>query len=57
MKLFNKFLFDSKINNTSTFQDITENMSKNKTIINKTIILNQRKLKTITEQSIRTALR
>ena len=57
MKLFNKFLFDSKINNTTTFQDITENMSKNKTIINKTIILNQRKLKTVTEQSIRTALR
>ena len=57
MKLFNKFLFDSKINNTSTFQDITENMSKNKTIINKTIMLNQRKLKTVTEQSIRTALR
>jgi hypothetical protein len=57
MKLFNKFLFDSKINNASTFQDITENMSKNKTIINKTIMLNKRKLKTITEQSIRTALK
>ena len=57
MKLFNKFLFDSKINKTSTFQDITENMSKNKTIMNKTIMLNKRKLKTITEQSIRTVLR
>lgn len=57
MKLFNKFLFDSKINKTSTFQDITENMSRNKTIMNKTIMLNKRKLKTITEQSIRTVLR
>ena len=57
IKLFNKFLFDSKINNSATFQDITENMSKNKTIINKTIMLNKRRLNSITEQSIRTVLR
>jgi len=57
MKLFNKFLFDSKINNTNTFQDITENMSKNKTIINKTIMLNQRKLRSVTEKSIRSVLK
>ena len=57
IKLFNKFLFNTNINQSSTFQEIVENMEKNKASIDRSIKINERKLNSITEKSIRTTLR
>ena len=54
IKRFNKFLFDSKINQVSTFQKLSENIARHKNIIDKSIMFNQRKLRSITEKTIRT---
>ena len=57
IKLFNKFLFNTNINQSSTFQEIVENMEKNKASIDRSIKINERKLNSVTEKSIRTTLR
>lgn len=53
IKLFNKFLFDSKLNKAETFDAITDNIETNKKEINKSIMINQRKIRSLTEKTIR----
>lgn len=57
IKLFNKFLFDSKLNKPETFDAITDNIETNKKQINKAIIINQRNIRSLTEKTIRNIVR
>ena len=57
IKLFNKFLFNPDKNKINTFMQLTENIEKNKNEMNKSIIKNQHKLKSITNTTIRTERR
>jgi len=51
--MFNKYLYSNPINKPEAFQDLSESLSRNKKMVNRSLILNRRKIKTLTEQSIR----
>jgi hypothetical protein len=53
LKMFNKYLYDDPVNKPEGFQDIAESFARNKTSVNRSLTLNSRKLKTLTENSIR----
>lgn len=53
LKMFNKYLYDNPVNKPEGFQDIAESFARNKTSVNRSLTLNSRKLKTLTENSIR----
>lgn len=51
--MFNKYLYSNPINKPEAFQDLSESLSKNKIQVNRSLTLNRRKIKTLTEKSIR----
>ena len=54
LKMFNKYLYENPVNKPETFQDLAESFAKNKKSLDKSLTLNSRKIKTLTEKSIRT---
>jgi hypothetical protein len=53
LKQFNKYLYNNPINKADKFQDLVESFAKNKRSVNKELKLNSRKIKTLTEKTIR----
>ena len=53
LKEFNKYLYSNPINKPDNFQDLSESFAKNKKSVNKELKLNSRRIKTLTEKSIR----
>ena len=51
--MFNKYLYSNPINKPEAFQDLSESLSKNKKMIDRSLTLNRRKIKTLTEKSMR----
>ncbi len=51
--MFNKYLYSNQINKPEAFQDLSESLSKNKKMVDRSLTLNRRKIKTLTEKSIR----
>ena len=51
--MFNKYLYSNPINKPEAFQDLSESLSKNKIQVNRSLTLNRRKIKTLTEKSLR----
>jgi hypothetical protein len=46
-------VYSNPINKPEAFQDLSESLSKNKIQVNRSLTLNRRKIKTLTEKSIR----
>ena len=53
LKQFNKYLYNNPINKADKFQELSESFAKNKRSVNKELKLNSRKIKTLTEKTIR----
>ena len=53
LKQFNKYLYNNPINKADKFQDLVESFAKNKKSVDKELKLNSRKIKTLTEKTIR----
>jgi serine/threonine protein kinase len=51
--VFNKFIYNNDVNTSSVFQELSENVSENKIIINKSFSLNKRKIRSLTEKTLR----
>jgi serine/threonine protein kinase len=51
--VFNKFIYNNDINTSELFQEISENIAEHKIRINKSFSLNRRRIRSLTENSIR----
>jgi hypothetical protein len=53
LEQFNKYLYNNPIDKADSFQDLTESFLKNKKSVNKELKMNSRRIKTLTEKTIR----
>ena len=53
LKMFNKYLYENPVDKPEIFQDLAESFARNKKSLNKNLILNNRKIKTLTDKSIK----